>query len=62
MSEGRLAEAGVRGHYGGPLGHPTHPGADEGKHDPLVQSQGLSLLHLDAFLVQTLHGVPMMEE
>lgn len=35
-----------------------HPGADEGQHDAFVEGQGLALLHLDAFLVQTLHGVP----
>lgn len=41
-----------------PPGSLAHPSADEGQHDALIQSQGLSLLHLDALLVQTLHGVP----
>lgn len=42
-----------------PLGRgDTHPSADEGQHDALVQGQRLPLLHLDALLVQTLHGVP----
>src|SRR3712207_5911224 len=40
------------------LGPPAHPGADEREHDALIQGQGLPLLHLDALLVQTLHGIP----
>ena len=39
----------------------AHPGADERQHDALVQGQSLPLLHLDALLVQTLHGVPVGE-
>ena len=31
--------------------------ADQAQHYPLVESQGLSLLHLYPFLVKTLHGV-----
>lgn len=35
-----------------------HPSADEGQHDAFVEGQRLALLHLDALLVQALHGVP----
>lgn len=54
-----LPGPGAGGCPGGRL--PAHPGADEGQHDALVQGQRLPLLHLDALLVQTLHGVPAGE-
>lgn len=49
------------GSGGSPCPAPAHPGADKGQHNALIQGQGLALLHLDAFLVQTLHGVPRWE-
>ena len=30
---------------------------NQGKHDPLVQSERFALLHFDAFFVQAFHGV-----
>ena len=32
-------------------------GADQAQHYPLVQGQSLALLHLNALLIKTLHGV-----
>ena len=35
----------------------TDPRGDEAEHDPFVEGQRLSLLHLDPLLVETLHCV-----
>ena len=35
----------------------TNSSADEGKHYPLVERQGLALFHLYALLVEALHRV-----
>lgn len=36
----------------------THSGTDKGEHDPFVQGQRFSLLHLYPFLIQALHRIP----